>query len=212
MLRTVKDFASFFPGVCLILGYLCAMVATYWQPTVQLPERDVIAEWHDEHIGDIPRDRFSYEPDQGTKPVVQRMPALDEQGVPVLKQVPVAAGRGRPIILGEELKEVMLPKLSSPPFQMTRKQEHTLRSVSAPPFHLDGREVRPNEDKDYNPEKALILFHYTPNVQLLPTGVFERKHIVQYRTGIDPVLFSVIGTFIGTVVGIACIMLERRTA
>ena len=58
---------------------------------------------------------------------------------------------------------------------MNRKQEHALRNVSARPFHLDGREVRPNEDKDYNPEKALILLHYAPNLEFIHTGVFERK-------------------------------------
>lgn len=36
--------------------------------------------------------------------------------------------------------------------------------------------------------------------------------MIQYRTGIDPVLFSVVGTFVGTIVGIACIIFERRMA
>ena len=203
--KILKDLASFLPGVFLILGFVCAKVATRFQPLVHPPELDLVAEWGDEIIGYVPKDRFYYEPDQGTKPVVVRKPKLDERGVPMLNRVPVSPGRGIPVLVGEELKEITVPKLSTMPFQMTRKRTHSrVGSV----FHLDGREVRPNEDKEYDPNRDLIMFNYYPNIEASPTGIFERKHIIEYRTSFDPVTFSVVGTLIGTIIGVICMFYE----
>jgi hypothetical protein len=204
--RTIKDFASFLPGLFLVLGFFSAKVATRLEPSVQPPEQDLVAQWADEIIGNIPKDRFYYEPDQGTKPIVARKPKLDDRGTPVLSRVPVPRGRGRPVLVGEELKEVTIPKLADTPFQMTRGLAHTRVGTV---FHLDDREVRPNEDKNYDPNRDLIVFHYYPNIEFTPTGVFERKHLIEYRTSVEPVTFSVIGTLIGTIIGICCMLYER---
>jgi hypothetical protein len=204
--KIIKDFASFFPGVFLVLGFFCAKVATRLEPAVQPPEQDLVAQWADEIIGNIPKDRFYYEPDQGTKPVVARKPKLDDQGVPILSRVSVPPGRGRPVLVGEELKEITIPRLSKSPFDTTHSVTHTRPGMV---FHLDDREVRPNEDKEYDPNRDLIVLHYYPNIEFIPTGVFERRHLIEYRTKVDPITFSVIGTLVGTIIGVICMLYEN---
>lgn len=114
--RLIKDFASFLPGVCLILGFLVARLVTSMQPTVQPPESDSVVSWSEKKIGEVPRDRFYYEENQGMKPVVARVPETDKQGVPILKSVLVPAGQGRPVLVGQELTEVLIPTLGTMPF------------------------------------------------------------------------------------------------
>ena len=204
MASLIKDIASFLPGIFLIVGYFIAMLASSCERTTQPPIFDYVAETKERHLGDIPKDKFYYEDDQGTKPVNLQIPVSDSNGIPVLKQVPVVAGRGRPVFLGVEMKEIVMPRLKNPSFILSRSI-----CLGNMVFSLDGRKVRPSENPKYDSKRQLILFRHEASIDLRPTGIFERRSIIEYRSRFDQLAFSVWGTLLGTVAGMLCILYQR---
>lgn len=198
----LKDIASLLPGIFFILGYASAYLAALFERPVQPPVFDLVAKREMVSLGEIPQDRFNYEKDQGVQQVNSLVPVTGADGLPVVEKVQVPKGRGRPVILGEQFEEVTIPYLKG-------HSTNRVIGMSTQRYNMRGKEVFPSDDSEYTGNKRLMVLRYTPIIEQRPSGVFERRHLIEYRNRFDPLTFSVVGTFIGTVLGLLCILYER---
>ena len=220
-LEWAYHYSSFAAGIALTTAFAFAWIARFVTPTVEVPITNIEATYKAVEIGQIPKARLTSEPPQGTKPVIRDMPALDASGRPETHEVlRTVRGNGRAYHSGEEIREVVIPRLGEPPYR-----EYRRLAPKGFRYNLDGRTVLPERPQFKPPQPRKLrenplsaksrsqevhteALFYDPNVVFDHTGVFERLQKIEFRSAIDPEAWAIYGAILGTIVGVAVFFLR----
>jgi hypothetical protein len=228
-LERAYHYSSFSSGILLTIGFIGALIAQRLSPLTDVPITNVEGSFRKAEIGQIPKARLNSELNQGMKPVIRDVPFLDASGRPETHEVTrTVRGRGRVYHSGEEIREILIPRLGNPPYLLREERRLRMRN-----YDLDGRilkaerpDMRPGQkmrsfDKKRffserrwqqptpHQDDVVKILWYDPNVVQTHTAVFERLQKIEFHSAIDPERWAICGAVVGTVIGVGIFLLRE---
>jgi hypothetical protein len=186
-----KDLVSFLPSIFLMLGFFLALGMGVFAPYHEVSIEIQSPIYKLQKIGDVPQNHLDNEKSPGYRAIYANVPELNREGKPVLKKSnQTFRGRGTPIVTVDNVYEITLPQMGSPPWKKARVAREVVEG--APSGIYSGR----------------YYVIYNENIENEGTGIYHSSKKVKFDIGIDAKNFAIYGSILGTILNFVLIAVK----